>query len=166
VDILIPSFLHDSSNQYLVCQGDLTKTADRSIFGLDQASYRCANSASLISATFLEDVRIRLRWPNLIQCTQLSDHNYQLHACYNLSLLSARCCTFCPYCQQSHYFFFYLHMYTVQHLDAIKVFYLPTDAQVNCLKNNFKIYIKIDTKTAPACFGVIIIIRERLIRSC
>jgi hypothetical protein len=31
-------------------------------------------------------------------------------------------------------------------------FYSPTDAQVNCLKNNFKIYIKIDNKTAPTCF--------------
>jgi len=30
-------------------------------------------------------------------------------------------------------------------------FYLPTDAQVNCLKNNFKIYIK----TAPTCFGAV-----------
>jgi len=40
------------------------------------------------------------------------------------------------------------------HLDIMKVFfYSPTDAQVNCLKNNFKIYNKIDTKTAPTCFG-------------
>jgi hypothetical protein len=30
------------------------------------------------------------------------------------------------------------------HLDIVKVFYSPTDAQVSCLKNNFKIYIKID----------------------
>jgi hypothetical protein len=29
------------------------------------------------------------------------------------------------------------------HLD-IKIFYSPTDVQVNCLKNNFKIYITID----------------------
>jgi hypothetical protein len=42
------------------------------------------------------------------------------------------------------------------------VFYLPTDAQLNCLKNDFKIYIEIDIKTAPKCFGVITIIRERL----
>jgi hypothetical protein len=55
--------------------------------------------------------------------------------------------------------FFYTH--TV-HLDTIKVF-LPTDAKVNCLKNNFKIYIKIDIKTAPTCFGVITIIKERTI---
>ena len=27
-------------------------------------------------------------------------------------------------------------------------FYSPTDAQVNCLKNNFKIHIEIDIKTA------------------
>jgi hypothetical protein len=38
------------------------------------------------------------------------------------------------------------------------LFYLPTDAQLNCLKNNFKIYIKI----ATTYFGVITInIRER-----
>jgi hypothetical protein len=45
----------------------------------------------------------------------------------------------------------------------IQVVYSPTDAQVNCLKNNFKIYIKIDIKTAPTCFGAITIIRERII---
>jgi hypothetical protein len=50
---------------------------------------------------------------------------------------------------------------------AIKGFFNPpTDAQVNCLTNNFKIYIKIDIKTAPTCFGVTTIIRERIIRSC
>jgi hypothetical protein len=37
------------------------------------------------------------------------------------------------------------------HLDIIKVFYSTTDAQVNCLKNYFKIYIK----TAPTCFGAV-----------
>jgi hypothetical protein len=31
------------------------------------------------------------------------------------------------------------------HLDVIKVFYLPTDAQEDCFKKNIKIYIK----TAP-----------------
>jgi hypothetical protein len=45
-------------------------------------------------------------------------------------------------------------------------FYSPTDAQANCLKNNFKIYIKIDIKTAPTCFCAIAIIRERIIRAC
>jgi len=45
-------------------------------------------------------------------------------------------------------------MHTV-HLDIIKDFYSPTDAQVNCLKNNFKIYIKINVKTAPTCFGAV-----------
>jgi hypothetical protein len=40
-----------------------------------------------------------------------------------------------------------------------KFLYLPTDAQLNCLKNNFKNYIKIDIKTAPTCFGAITIIR-------
>jgi hypothetical protein len=37
----------------------------------------------------------------------------------------------------------------------MKGFHSPTDAQVNCLKNNFKIYIKIDITTAPTCFGAI-----------
>ena len=34
-------------------------------------------------------------------------------------------------------------------------FYSPTDAQVNCLKNNFKMYIKIDIKTAPTRYGAV-----------
>ena len=41
------------------------------------------------------------------------------------------------------------------HLDIIKVFLFTTDAQVNCLKNNFKIYVIIDIKTAPTCFGAV-----------
>jgi hypothetical protein len=41
------------------------------------------------------------------------------------------------------------------HLDIIEVFYSPTNAQVNCPKNNFKIYIKIDIKTALTCFGAV-----------
>jgi hypothetical protein len=49
------------------------------------------------------------------------------------------------------------------HLDIIKVFYSPTDAQVSCLKNNFKIYFKIDIKTAPTYFVAITIIREHII---
>jgi hypothetical protein len=44
------------------------------------------------------------------------------------------------------------------HLDIIKFFYLPTDAQENCFKKNIKIYIK----TAPPCFRAITIIRERI----
>jgi len=36
---------------------------------------------------------------------------------------------------------------------------LPTDAQENFFKRNIKIYIK----TAPTCFGVITIIKERTI---
>jgi hypothetical protein len=51
-------------------------------------------------------------------------------------------------------------------LDTIKVSDSPTDAQLNCLKNNFKIYAKIDIKTAPTCFGAITIIREGIIRAC
>jgi hypothetical protein len=38
---------------------------------------------------------------------------------------------------------------------VIRVFNSPTDAQLNYLKNNFKIYIKIDVKTAPICFGAV-----------
>jgi len=53
----------------------------------------------------------------------------------------------------------------IKHKNLSK-FYLPSDAQLNCLKNNFKIYIKIDIKTAPTCFRVITIIRECIIRSC
>ena len=34
-------------------------------------------------------------------------------------------------------------------------FYSPTDAQVNCLENNLKIYIKIYIKTVPTCFGAV-----------
>jgi hypothetical protein len=48
----------------------------------------------------------------------------------------------------------------------VRVLYSPTDSQVNCLKNNFKIYIKIDIKTAPTCFGAITIIREHTIQAC
>ena len=36
-----------------------------------------------------------------------------------------------------------------------KVFYSSTDTQVNFLKNNFKMYIKIDIKTTPTCFGAV-----------
>jgi hypothetical protein len=36
-----------------------------------------------------------------------------------------------------------------------KCFYSPTDAQVNCLKNNFKIYIRMDIKTAPTRFAAV-----------
>jgi hypothetical protein len=46
----------------------------------------------------------------------------------------------------------------VLHLDIIKVLYSPTDAQVNCLKNIFKIGIK----TAPTGFGAISIVWRRI----
>jgi len=36
-----------------------------------------------------------------------------------------------------------------------KFFYSPTDAQVNCIKNSFKIYMKINIKTAPTYFGAV-----------
>ena len=71
----------------------------------------------------------------------------RIHSHYTFSLLSNTCV------------FFFLSR-TV-HLDIIKVFSL-TDAQENCFKGSIKIYIK----TAPTCFGVITIIRERTIRAC
>jgi hypothetical protein len=33
--------------------------------------------------------------------------------------------------------------------------YSPTDAQVNCFKNKFKIYVKMNIKTAPTFFGAV-----------
>jgi len=54
----------------------------------------------------------------------------------------------------------FFHSCTV-HLDIIE-FLSPTDAQENCFKRSIKIYIK----TAPTCFGVITIIRERTIWAC
>jgi hypothetical protein len=50
------------------------------------------------------------------------------------------------------------HSCTV-HIDIIRVFHLPADAQENCFKKNITVYIK----TAPTCFGSITIIRERII---
>jgi len=41
-----------------------------------------------------------------------------------------------------------------KHVAVIKFsFYSPTDVQVDCLKNNLKMHIKINIKTAPTCFG-------------
>jgi hypothetical protein len=37
------------------------------------------------------------------------------------------------------------------HLDSIKVYYSPLNAQVIVLKNSIKIYIKV----APTCFGAV-----------
>ena len=54
--------------------------------------------------------------------------------------------------QREKNIFTYIH--TV-HLDIIKVFYSPTDGQMDWLKNDFKNYIKIDIKTAPTCFGAV-----------
>ena len=61
----------------------------------------------------------------------------------------------------SNYELFFFHNRTL-HLDIIKVFYSPTDAQENCFKKNIKIYIK----TSQTCFGAITIIRERIIGVC
>jgi len=40
-------------------------------------------------------------------------------------------------------------------LKTSKFFYSPTDAQVNCLKNSFKVYIKINIRIAQTCFGAV-----------
>jgi hypothetical protein len=69
------------------------------------------------------------------------------------------------------FFFFHTHtallLLLLLHLDTIKVFfYTPTDAQLNCLKNSFKIYLKIYIETAPTCFGAVTIIRGRIIGAC
>ena len=48
--------------------------------------------------------------------------------------------------------------YSHSHRDAASYyqsFYSPTEAQVNCLENSFKIYIEVDIKTAPTCFGAV-----------
>jgi hypothetical protein len=63
-----------------------------------------------------------------------------------------------------YYIFIESHLLSIsiQNASTIKVL-LPTDAQLNRLKNNFKIDTEIEIKTAPTCFGVITIIRERTI---
>jgi hypothetical protein len=38
-----------------------------------------------------------------------------------------------------------------KHVGVVKVFYSPTGAQVNYLKNNIEIHIK----TTPTCFGAV-----------
>jgi hypothetical protein len=50
---------------------------------------------------------------------------------------------------------FDFHIRTV-HFNIITVFfYSPTNAQVNCFKISFKIYIKSYIKTATTCFGAV-----------
>ena len=46
-------------------------------------------------------------------------------------------------------------MRNVKYFLLIKVFYSPTDAQLDCLKRNFKIYFKTDIKTSPTYFGAV-----------
>jgi len=53
----------------------------------------------------------------------------------------------------------FFHSRTV-HLDIIRVFYVPTDEQKSCFKNNIEIYIK----TAPTCFGLTLILLKWKIR--
>jgi len=40
-------------------------------------------------------------------------------------------------------------------VNRIKVIHSPTNAQVNCLKNSIKIYIKVNIKTALTHFGLV-----------
>jgi hypothetical protein len=49
-------------------------------------------------------------------------------------------------------FYTYVMTVPVNASKRLSKFYLPIDAQLNCLKNNFKIYIKIDIKTAPTSY--------------
>ena len=59
-------------------------------------------------------------------------------------------CMFCILLFNSvSYVFFFILVPCI--LILLKYFYSPTDAQVNCLKNNFKIYIK----TVPTYFGAV-----------
>jgi hypothetical protein len=46
-------------------------------------------------------------------------------------------------------------LYNNNKLENQSFIYSPTDAQVNCLKNSIKIYIEIDMKTSPTCFGAV-----------
>jgi len=52
------------------------------------------------------------------------------------------------------------------HLDIIEVFYSPNDAQVNCLKNNFKFTLKLILKQPDMFRCSHTIIRERITRAC
>jgi hypothetical protein len=49
----------------------------------------------------------------------------------------------------------YISTYLPCILILSELFYLPTDAQLNCLKTNFKIHVKIEIKAAPTYFGLI-----------
>jgi hypothetical protein len=60
--------------------------------------------------------------------------------------------TFSTYLQMNWQCNLCLHKQTTHIIQVF--FYLPTAAQVNCLKNNFKIYVKTIIKTASTCFGV------------
>ena len=63
---------------------------------------------------------------------------------------------FCRDSLQANFIAFFAHTYIPCILILFfMIFYSPTDAQVNCLKNNSKIDIKIDTTTAPTCFGAV-----------
>ena len=53
------------------------------------------------------------------------------------------------------FFFLFTFVPCILILSSFFFFCSPPDAQVNCLKNNFKIYIKINIKTAPTCFGAV-----------
>jgi hypothetical protein len=53
----------------------------------------------------------------------------------------------------------YTVFFHIKYILILSKFFSPTVAQVNCLKNSFKIYIK----TAPTFFGVITINRKRTI---
>jgi hypothetical protein len=53
----------------------------------------------------------------------------------------------------------YLQNFEIKTIFCYQSFLIPTDAQENCYKRIIQIYIT----TAPICFGVITIIRERTV---
>ena len=65
----------------------------------------------------------------------------------------SRCCL--NFVHTAQYFHIYFALIKPTLIILSKLFYSLTDAQGNCLKNNFKMCIKIYIKTAPSCFGVV-----------
>ena len=100
------------------------------------------------------------QWIMWLVDTSSALQNDGLH--HVLSSRSAYCPFIVPQIQNTFFFSTYIPCILI----LSKLICLPTDALLNCRKNNFKIYLKIDVKTAATCFGVITIIRERTIRSC
>jgi hypothetical protein len=52
-------------------------------------------------------------------------------------------------------FFLFFFTYIPCSILILSFFYSATDTQANCLKISFDIYLKIDIRTAPTCFGAV-----------